>query len=180
MKRLIAAMLVMILAGCKERMASFAAYRDPKDALISLFPVFGYPCASVEKFDDVKFVASKPTDECFKMEKPRRFRGIWIDEFEGSTFYEGITSVSAAKRRMASNSAAPDSKVEWLTWHRGNRVPELTSRVVLIDFVGRRTAYPGHYGHMGGSDSEIIVDRMIFAREIYRSKEAYLVNEIGS
>ena len=40
------------------------------------------------------------------------------------------------------------------------------SRKMLIDFVGRKTMFPGSYGHMGMSGSEIIVDRVISIKKI--------------
>jgi len=35
-----------------------------------------------------------------------------------------------------------------------------------MDFMGRRTMYKGPYGHMGGSDQELVVDRVISMKEV--------------
>ena len=38
--------------------------------------------------------------------------------------------------------------------------------VYVIDFIGRRTLYPGHYGHMGGWNEEVLVDRIFSIKQI--------------
>jgi len=40
------------------------------------------------------------------------------------------------------------------------------ARRMRIEFIGRKTLYPGYYGHMGMSGSEIIVDRVISLKEM--------------
>jgi len=35
---------------------------------------------------------------------------------------------------------------------------------IYLDFLGRRTAVEGHYGHMGMSKHQIVVDRVLYAR----------------
>ncbi|WP_150125363.1 hypothetical protein [Sphingomonas sp. LM7] len=71
------------------------------------------------------------------------------------------------------------SRFEWLSWPDSMApAPSPRSRIVLLDFIGRRTAYQGRYGHMGLADSEVIVDRLISAREIYRSSTPYLEDEL--
>jgi len=37
-------------------------------------------------------VAMLPTDQCYKMEAPHTYRGVWIDEFEGQRFIPEGTS----------------------------------------------------------------------------------------
>jgi hypothetical protein len=36
----------------------------------------------------------------------------------------------------------------------------------MVEFIGRQTLYPGHYGHLGMSGHEIVADRLIEAHEI--------------
>ncbi|RDE04817.1 hypothetical protein [Sphingomonas aracearum] len=116
---------------------------------------------------------SLPLDQCYKMEEPRRYRGIWIDEFEGQAFLpEGASPPERPRgdprspgwREQAERARAART---WLdvsrTDLRHDFRPE--GRRVRLDFVGRKTLYPGAYGHMGGSANEIIVDRVISAQE---------------
>lgn len=35
---------------------------------------------------DPDTIGSLPTDQCYKMEAARRYRGVWVDEFEGQRF----------------------------------------------------------------------------------------------
>ncbi len=41
---------------------------------------------------------------------------------------------------------------------------QLEGQKVLIEFIGRKTQYPGNYGHMGVSANLIIVDQLISAK----------------
>ena len=119
-------------------------------------------------------MGSLPTDQCYKMEKPRRYRGIWIDEFEGQHFIpEGTTAPrwprtdpnSAGWREQAERARAATIwlDVEPVKLRHGY---SNGGRQKFIDFVGRKTLYPGHYGHVGMSGSEIIVDRVISLKEL--------------
>lgn len=118
-------------------------------------------------------IRSLPTDQCYKMDAPRRYRGVWIDEFEGQQFApEGIRvpewprgDPKSPKWRQQADQAI--AATIWLDvqhtklghkWQQGGRR-------VFIEFIGRKTMYPGNYGHMGMSGQEIIVDRLISQRE---------------
>jgi hypothetical protein len=118
-------------------------------------------------------IGSKPTDQCYKMEAARRYRGVWVDEFEGQAF---IPEGTKAPEWPRGNPGSPEWKKEadraiaatiWLDvervslLHKGQR----GGRKLFIEFVGRKTMYPGNYGHMGTSGQEIIVDRVISVRE---------------
>lgn len=132
-----------------------------------------YPCTYRI---DTNVMGSLPTDQCFRMEPPQRYRGIWIDEFEGQQFVpEGQTvpdwprgDVRSAKGREAFDRAR--AATIWLDvdhadvghdWRNGGRR-------MFVEFIGRKTAYPGSYGHMGMSGHELIIDRMISMRECPR------------
>lgn len=45
-------------------------------------------------------------------------------------------------------------------------VHTFNGRAMLVDFIGRRTLYPGSYGHLSLFRHGIIVDRVIAAREL--------------
>ncbi len=108
------------------------------------------------------------------MEKPRRFRGVWIDEFEGQQFIpEGSDPPEWPRGDMRTPGAAElfekaraariwldKSRVD-LTPFRANR-----SKKMFVEFVGRKTKYTGSYGHMGMSGNTIIVDRMIALKSL--------------
>ena len=161
------------------------AYRHPRDAFASLLPLDAlgiYPCASRQKESGIEVIVGVPVDQCFKMLPAKRFQGIWLDEFEGSIFVDGVRDVEAAKAELRRRLAAPAAHMEWLGWDDTNRAdllpPSSNARLVAIDFIGRRTMYPGRYGHMGMSNSEVVVDRMISARPIYQAHTPYLEDEL--
>lgn len=119
-------------------------------------------------------IGSVPTDQCYKMEAPRRYRGIWIDEFEGQRF---IPEGTIPPKWPEGDPQAPGWREQfdraraasiWLNVERA-KLPHRNrrgGRRVLIEFVGRKTLYPGAYGHMGMSGNEIIVDRVISVKEL--------------
>jgi hypothetical protein len=129
-----------------------------------------YPCSFAI---DAGVRGSLPVDQCYKMEQPRRYRGTWIDEFEGQRFIsEGTTPPewphtdprSSGWREQAERARA--ARI-WLDVDRaGVRHDFGRGRRLRIEFVGCQTLYPGAYGHMGMSGSEIIVDRMISMEEV--------------
>ena len=118
---------------------------------------------------DAATLGSLPTDQCYKMQRPRRYRGIWINEFEGQQFIpEGVTLPEWPR----TNPRSPGWREQferaraasiWLDVDRAMSDDDVrrAGRRMLIEFIGRQTAYPGNYGHMGMSGNEIIVDRVI-------------------
>lgn len=118
--------------------------------------------------------ASLPTDQCNKMEEPRRYRGIWTNEFEGSAFVlEGTTPPKWPRpyRNTPEWRAQADRAIAASIWldvgpaEFGGRYPR-GARKLLIEFVGRKTMYTGHYGHFGMFGNEIIVDRVISLKRL--------------
>jgi hypothetical protein len=94
------------------------------------------------------------TDQCFEMMKPQLWRGLWVDAFEGQRFCPA----------PAQNCLDNDRKGRiWITFP--NDTPptgrNLTDKTYVIQFIGRRTLVPGMYGHMGMSEHEIIVDKLL-------------------
>jgi hypothetical protein len=106
------------------------------------------------------------TDECFRMTPPMKWRGLWTTGMEFSRF-------CPAPARECS-TATPGEQI-WLSGSPSVDLPEYQGQPVAplfeVEFVGRKTADRGHFGHMGMSDEEIIVDRMISMRPIQRLSE---------
>lgn len=173
MKRL-AYLLTLVLAGCSDDKGG-----TPAEAYQSVltqwqarapFDLLGRPCHS----DDGR----TPDEECYAFEKPRRWSGvIWQNDYFHNQFVAGavgpkspvgvrytgvLTSVAARGcsgalcRPMHSESSLDDPG------------PEL--KAFRVTFVGRRTAYPGRYGHSGHFEHLIMVDRMIMEQELPSNK----------
>lgn len=104
---------------------------------------------------------------CIDFLPAERMRGVWISGFERSWFVPGLASVPDPRRTDLSGI--------WLTFSTG-ALPDPALRremdaqrgvaVVAIEFDGRRSRHPGQYGHMGGADQIVIVDRIVSARLI--------------
>ena len=111
----------------------------------------------------------------------KRFRGIWLDQFEGSRYFDGAHDASRVKASIRHDAKTFNANREWLGWNdqaTRDLIPSAPrARLVAIDFIGRRMAYPGRYGHMGISRRAIIVDRVLSARLIYQASTPYLAEE---
>lgn len=129
-----------------------------------------YPCTFHIETD---VIGTLPTDQCYKMEMSRRYRGVWVDEFEGQRFIPEGTSPPEWPR---TDPKSPG----WRGLFERARLATIwldASRVTFdkknrqnggrwfIEFFGRKTLYSGAYGHFGMSGQEIIVDRVISLRE---------------
>ena len=129
------------------------------------------PCAF---WIDAGTIGSLPTDECYKMEEPRRYRGVWINEFEGQAFVpEGTTA--PIWPRGDPKTPGWSEKLEqarsatiWLDVEQTDLRNQFrrNGQKVLVEFVGRKTAYSGAYGHFGMAGHEIIVDRVLSATAV--------------
>lgn len=177
---------LITLSGCNRTGRPWAAYLHQRDAIAAYVPVLAlfdiYPCARVEERGQEAIIGSVPLDQCVRMQPARRMRGIWLDEFEDSRFFEDVRGPAKVRAIIAAEHDVWP-RGEWidLAWPQYNELhddQQSNSRMFLIDLVGRRTAFSGHYGHMGGSRTEVLVDRIISAREIYRSQYPYLENEL--
>jgi hypothetical protein len=94
------------------------------------------------------------TARCFKMTKPLRWRGLWLDVFEGQRF------CPAPARKCEDDGRRGHI---WIRFPPDEKPTGkiATGRTFAIEFVGRRTLFPGAYGHMGIAEHEVLVDRVI-------------------
>jgi hypothetical protein len=144
-----------LLAGPDDQLPP-QAYLDPIDQKIARtgigLPGRPYPCTRKQRTAHGSTeLVSLPTERCVRMLPPQRWRGLWRDMFEGSQFCP-----SPAK-------ACPSGKAGDRIWLTGGH-PSNEGGLYAITFIGRRTAYRGPYGHLGFSDQEIVVDRLISKR----------------
>ncbi len=117
-----------------------------------------YPCTYTETIIGTEAIASLPTEQCEKLSSQERFKGLWSNEFEGSRFCPAPTEECSF--------ISPGEHI-WLSFpERSHRVDWRKPGLYAVEFIGRQTLYPGLYGHMGGSDEELIVDRVISMNRI--------------
>jgi hypothetical protein len=109
--------------------------------------------------------------KCVALEPPRTISGIWINEFEGSSFHENIKRL----REVRLGAESSNERV-WLTIDNETLIsPELkrrpSGRAYRIKFIGRnasdmRRKSGDGYGHLGGSSGLVLVDRVIDWKDI--------------
>ena len=130
-----------------------AAYIDPTDQIIARtgkgVPGRPFPCAREKNEKGIAVIESMPIDKCFKMLPAQRWHGLWRNDFEGSQF-------CAAPAVVCDYNSQGDR-----VWLSADYVRAQSGALYSIEFVGRKTMYKGPYGHLGMSDQEIIVDRVI-------------------
>jgi len=99
------------------------------------------------------------TEKCVKMDAPKRWRGLWRNEFEGSQFCPGTPD----------HCSYDDQPRIWFAKGKAkfpNGVKPSIGYIYEIEFVGRMTAYKGQYGHFGLFDHEVVADEVISIRQL--------------
>lgn len=158
---LVLTLALALLAGCERPQPKES--EETIERLRQGLPGITEKCLDTIRFGGIESMP-KPVDKCFEMEKSRRWRGVWADEFEGQQFCAGETT------SCVSNEAEP---FIWLTFADGKRpTPELPSgQHYQIEFIGRRTLRAGFYGHMGVATHEVIADRVLSITPIQKQSQ---------
>jgi hypothetical protein len=104
---------------------------------------------------------------CFPFSRPERMDGIWIVSLENSSFDWHTTRLSP--------TAAPTLGI-WLEPGRWPPDAEAsaqgdTARAFAVKLIGRRSLCAGSFGHMGVFPREVIVDRFLSRRLIWRQDQ---------
>lgn len=161
---------VALLAGCQKPKDWVPTYPPDylghwSDRVKEKFPelqtVFGPSCLWRE--------SALELDQCFRMEEPRRWSGLWRTGFEESRFCaDGEWSLGGGygPRALECDYETLGRRI----WAEGRDESTQAARdfgLYRVEFIGRITKYPGGpYGHMGMSDYEIVIDRMISMNRI--------------
>jgi hypothetical protein len=148
----VAASAIISLSACDRRTPRVS--EETLNRVRSDWPGITDDCLDKLRFGGIDAAMPSKTDECFKMEPPRHWRGLWADYFEGQQF------CPAPAKDCQFDEHAPRI---WLSFAkdqpRAGQPPGM--RVYQVEFIGRRTLRPGHYGHMAAYTDEVIVDRLI-------------------
>ena len=120
-------------------------------------------CLNTIRWGGVQALHGQPED-CYKFDAPRRWKGLYFGEFEVSRF-------CPAPARQCSDTS-PGEHI-WLSASSSAGVPawngKEASGLFAMEFIGHKTSYPGHYGHLGLSDEEIVIDHLISMKQLERS-----------
>ena len=123
-------------------------------------------CYREEQDDGIKFQAYIGDRACIKFDRARVIEGVWINEFEGSQFFEGAHNLREAARRHDN---------VWLTIDEKSETPAGLKRpsghAHYMRFLGM-TAHDMHracghgYGHLECSAGLVLVDRVLAAVDL--------------
>lgn len=106
---------------------------------------------------------------CAKLTEEREFIGVWIDGFEGQTFFEG-------RNGWVRRDEADHPPWTWLNtentyagiYEMAKTTPSGRSgRQFLLVFRGRQSAKPGRFGHLGVFEQLVISEKIVSAEEIF-------------
>ena len=124
---------------------SYQRWTDQMIVRLGLRHLHIYPCAS-----------SSRVDECYKMQPPRRWRGVWMTYFEANRFCPGA--------RYCSREKTPRFDLVWTRQALRDRAPLhlKTGSIYAVDFIGRRAEYPVSTLKRA---YPIVVDRLISVEE---------------
>ena len=141
----------MSSAGCDRPNAQLSS--DDVREIRADYPGVTQTCLNRMRIEGIQAMPDR-TDACFRMNKAQRWKGLWRDEFEGQRF--------CPFPARACSYAEPGDNI-WLTF--GGNEPAVARRpsghVYAVEFIGRRTAVPGHHGHFGSFRHEVVVDQLI-------------------
>ena len=160
---------VYVLAGCSPPREQIPpkAYAALTDRLLARFPLLsplGEVCVRAER---------RITDpQCYRFDAQKRWAGVIVQEhyFENS-FYPGRTdrSVTSHGARFAVTGLPSKRDCRSPLCRPLLNEPADANRprmAFYVEFIGRRTATLGRYGHSGIFAHKIIVDRLLTARPI--------------
>jgi hypothetical protein len=142
----------------------YVHWRDRIRTSIPVAVILGDPCTT-EKDGIIEYDF---TPNCIRYDAPREFTGIWLYEFEGSTFLENAREIPA-KRPPYRDTAWLDydpSKIEPAADYNGSDKDRncYPIHAFKIRFIGQRN--PNGGGHLGLWNSEIVVEHMLSAEPL--------------
>jgi hypothetical protein len=149
----------LLLGGCGDGMPP-SAYEHPRDRFFAAVPMAWLnedfePC-----FRTIHGVAGRLADaECYRLTEPRRMRGVAIRGFEAGSFHPGLE-----RRPPPGERTRFRLELDPLLLPAGARTRCADGCAIRLDFVGRRTAVEGHYGHLGSAEHLIVADRVLDAK----------------
>lgn len=115
--------------------------------------------------------SSLPDRDCLDFGPARRFNGVYFDEFEGQLLIEGTPKGPPFREPSDHVWLEFDERTVYDANTKALLRPDDSgkTRVFMIEFIGRKTARKGQYGHMGASQHEVLVNRVVGARKIHET-----------
>ena len=163
MVRIFAILLVLLgLGGCSDRSSLAAPYKSSWDRVaiqVGLAFLVYQPCYRNERTPYGDVMTFVGYEECFRFNPPERIRGVWLNRGEDEEFLPHATTSPAGCLQSPEDSVS-------LASTRNEPLLEGDAQAYAVEFIGRRAAYQGHYGHMGMSNCVILVDQLLSATPV--------------
>ena len=144
---------VAVLAGCSNDGQPASSYRSWKDRVAVATGLSGFTWPCMIKTHQTEYVAAYeqlPLDQCYRMQPPKRWKGLWRNQFEYSRFCPAPATECSGK--------SPGDRI----WLDAGIKP--LHGLYSVEFIGRRTAVKGRYEK--SYEHELIVDRMIAVKRV--------------
>ena len=155
MRTFVAIVIGLSLLGCDHRKPVVSD--TDLEAFRAENPGMTQEC--LENFRYGGMAAWRPDDpDCFEMLPAQRWSGLWVHGFEWTNFCP-----DPAK----SCSVYGEPGESWLKFGEGIHFKEPPPEGLYhVEFVGRRTKTPGHFGHLSQYDHLMIVDKLLSIRKL--------------
>ena len=149
--------MTLLLGGCDSTPPS--AYNHWRDGFFAVVPLPMIDADFEACFRTIDGEPGRLSDsECYRLMKPERMRGVVITGFETGAFFPERTALPKPGER-SDFWVKPDPSLL-----AADVRSDCSERCALyLEFIGRRTAVEGSYGHMGLAKHIIVVDRVLRA-----------------
>lgn len=143
--------------GCSDTPP--AAYEHPRDQFFAAIPLTMIDADFTPCFRTINSRPARLADaDCYSFTNAERMRGVLISGFETGSFYPGRNTLPQGGEQSGS----------WMDLDPRLLPTEVRSRcgegcALRLDFIGRRTAVQGAYGHMGMAGHIVLVDHVLEA-----------------
>ena len=163
MGRSVTLLIMALLSGCSERDLVHPKSSEELEKLAAVNPGLTKACREAVQTEGIGALVHRD-DECFEKLPAQRWNGLWERGWEWTNFCPAPAKDCpyAAEHGDIWLEGAEDA-------YKG---PELVDGQYAIEFVGRRTKYPGHFGHLNQYDHLMLVDRIISIR-LVRAEPPY-------
>jgi hypothetical protein len=157
-----------LLVGCHHRKPRFSDAQMKQIRAES--PGMKEECLEILRWGGVEAL-TRPAEECYKFDPPRRWKGRWFSGFETSIFCPD-----------SARHCPPDNHRDmiWLEVGPTAQIPvsardnRYAAGMFEVDLIGRKSSFPGEYGNMGGTSQEIIMDQLLSMKRVPMYSDAEL------
>jgi hypothetical protein len=164
------ALLLLALSACKQQKPALtgAEIRNLERAL----PGLNGRCLDKIRAGGVQALPMHVEEDCFELEATKQWVGYWRLDFEESSFCASLAPECFY---------GAEQGLVWLVPAKNMAGPQLdqSGGIYAVRFVGRRTRFPGLYGHSGGSIHAIILDRILSLTKVEIPRSAFKGGSFG-